>query len=75
MQSEELENAPKIRKMTVCRKGFARQGSEYAVFHIISLSGKWLKESGFRAGHVIDIACEQGRLVITLAEEQRFPGI
>ena len=69
------EKAPKTRKMTVCNKGFARQGQYNAVFPSISLSGKWLQESGFKAGHVIDIACENCKLVITLAKEQRFDGI
>jgi hypothetical protein len=64
------------RKMTICNKGFRRQkGRRYVSFPDIRLCGKWLMESGFKGGHVIDIACEDRKLVITLAEEQRFENL
>ncbi|MFT3979533.1 MAG: SymE family type I addiction module toxin [Ferruginibacter sp.] len=68
----------KTRRLTVCNKGFARGGGpmtdHYIVLPILSLTGKWLKETGFEGGHVVEVACEQGRLTITLAKEQRFKG-
>lgn len=57
--------------MTICNKYFRREKGN-AIFPDIRLCGKWLMESGFKGGHVIDIRCEDRKLVITLAEEQRF---
>jgi len=67
--------AARIRQMTICNKGFARESGRYVFFPIISLSGKWLQEQGFKGGQVIDITCEQGKLIITVAKEQRFEGV
>lgn len=61
--------------MTLCNKGFARVSNRYVFFPELHLRGKWLADNGFRAGHVVDITCEQGRLTITLAAEQRFDDI
>lgn len=75
MKNEAIKN--NTRKMTVCNKGFPRQrGRQYVSFpDDIRLCGKWLLESGFKGGHIIDIVCKNRRLIITLAEEQRFENI
>ncbi|WP_370629722.1 hypothetical protein [Flavobacterium sp. NKUCC04_CG] len=40
---------------------------------MVVLSGKWLKESGFKPGHQIDVTyVDRYRLLISLAREQRF---
>lgn len=76
------ETSPvKVRQRTVCNRYFPRKSSasnQYrgnVLFPIIILSGKWLLDSGFRAGHVVDIAYEDGRLTITIAKEQRFEDV
>ncbi len=75
-RNEEQETAKKrIRQMTICNKSHARERGQYVYFPVISLSGKWLKEHGFKPGHVIDIVCEDRRIVITVAKEQRFEGL
>lgn len=58
--------------MTVCNKGFERRSGDCALFPIIKLCGKWLRDSGFKAGHTIDITCEDGKIIITRSETQRF---
>ena len=69
--SKPLENKLSARRITVCRKSFWRlSGQRYAPFPILSLTGKWLQDSGFKIGHVVDIACETGKLIITLSNEQ-----
>lgn len=81
MDSQETSSAGKVRQMTVCNKCFARHSSagnlyrSHVLFPIISLSGKWLQDSGFRAGHVVDIYYEEDKLVITKAKEQRFEDV
>lgn len=73
---EEIINTPQVRKLTICNKSFRRvsryRSDRYVAFPVISLSGKWLQEQGFKSGQVIDITCEAGKLVITIAREQRF---
>lgn len=70
----------KVRKLTVCNKVFPRETAREncfrgnVAFPIISLTGKWLLETGFRSGHVVDIACEEGKLTITISKDQRFEG-
>ncbi|MCT3898611.1 type I addiction module toxin, SymE family [Elizabethkingia anophelis] len=54
--------------MTICRKCSA-SGVSYPV---ILLHGKWLKETGFKIGHVIDVQYKKTKLIITIAENQRF---
>ncbi|MGN6493018.1 MAG: SymE family type I addiction module toxin [Agriterribacter sp.] len=61
-----------VRQMTLCSRYFARSKNQYVRFPELVLRGKWLKETGFKTGHVVDIACENGKLVITVAKEQRF---
>jgi hypothetical protein len=63
------------RRLTICNKAYARKKGRYVSFPIISLNGKWLQQTGFRGGQVIDIACEECRLIITLAKEQRFENV
>ncbi|MDE5487299.1 SymE family type I addiction module toxin [Elizabethkingia meningoseptica] len=58
--------------MTICRKTFSRECTDYVSFPIITLTGKWLKESGFKVGQVVDIHYKTNKLVITIAETQRF---
>lgn len=73
---DKTANTLKTRQMTICNKGFVRENGRYVQFPLITLSGKWLKEHGFKAGQVIDIAYEEEcKLVITIAELQRFEGI
>ena len=75
MAIEQTSPPVTIRKMTICNKGFAREKGQYVFFPIISLTGKWLQQHGFKGGQVIDISCEEGKLVITIAKEQRFEGL
>jgi len=58
--------------MTVCNKSFGRQTVPFVCFPTIQLCGKWLKDAGFRAGHTIDITHEDGKIIITKSEVQRF---
>jgi len=63
--------ARQTRRLTICSKGFERlSGRRYVFFPTLNLSGKWLQDSGFKIGHVVNISCEDGRLTITLSEEQ-----
>lgn len=64
----------KKRQITICKKSFARAHNRYVYFPEIYLRGKWLKDSGFKTGHIVDVACEEGKLVITLSKEQRWVG-
>lgn len=62
-----------IRQMTVCCK--ASRGINNArpkLFPVLRLCGKWLQDSGFNIGHVVDIVCEQGRITITIANDQKY---
>lgn len=70
---EQSGKTAQTRRITVCSKGFERlSGQRWVFFPIISLSGKWLQDSGFKVGHTVDITCEEGKLTITLSEEQRY---
>lgn len=70
---EQSGKASQTRRLTVCSKGFERlSGQRWVFFPIISLSGKWLQDSGFKIGHIVDITCEEGKLIITLSKEQRY---
>ncbi|HET8572273.1 MAG TPA: SymE family type I addiction module toxin [Edaphocola sp.] len=72
-KAEQPGKATQTRRITVCSKGFERlSGQRWVFFPIISLSGKWLQDSGFKIGHTVDIACEDGKLTITLSKEQRY---
>lgn len=62
-----------IRRITVCCKTFTRfKSHQPALFPVLRLCGKWLQDSGFQIGHVVDIACEKGKLTITIAREQKY---
>ena len=63
---------PNKRKMTVCNKAFTRQSGPCKLFPIIQLCGKWLQDSGFKAGHTIDIKCKDGKIIITKSAVQQF---
>ncbi len=65
-----------IRRMTVCRYAFWGVNSRTATtLPALRLAGKWLQDSGFKPGHVVDIACEKGRLTITIAKEQKYEAL
>jgi hypothetical protein len=65
-----------IRRMTVCRYAFRGINSRTATsFPALRLAGKWLQDSGFKPGHVVEIACENGRLTITIAKEQKYEAL
>ena len=61
----------KTRQMTVCNKAFDRQRGPYVFFPIIQLCGKWLQESGFKAGHTIDMPRAQTLRRIILPQAAR----
>lgn len=72
-KEEQSGKTAQTRHITVCSKGFERlSGQRWVFFPIISLSGKWLQDSGFKIGHIVDITCEEGKLTITLSKEQRY---
>lgn len=58
--------------MTVCNKAFDRQRRPCTFFPTIQLCGKWLRDSGFKAGHTIDITYEEDKIIITKSALQRF---
>lgn len=60
------------RQMTFCSKTFYRENGKIVRFPTLTLTGKWLKESGFKIGQVVDIQYEKTQLIITVAENQRF---
>ncbi|HJV20755.1 MAG TPA: SymE family type I addiction module toxin [Sediminibacterium sp.] len=64
----------KTRQLTICNKYFPRPGRYmgHVIFPIISLSGKWLQESGFKAGQVISVNCEDRKLIITVVKECKY---
>ncbi len=79
METPEYTTPPaKVRKLTVCNKSFprvlSRNASRYIALPVLTLTGKWLLDSGFEAGHVVDITCEDRKLIITISKEQRFEG-
>jgi hypothetical protein len=70
---QQVKQAISIRRLTVCSKAFGRlSGRHFVPFPILSLSGKWLQDTGFKIGHIVDIACEAGKLTITLSNEQQY---
>jgi hypothetical protein len=70
---QQVKKAICIRRLTVCSKTYGRPSGRYFVpLPILSLSGKWLQDTGFKIGHIVDIVCEAGKLTITLANEQRY---
>lgn len=55
----------KERKMKV----YAQSGYKYKDTASIILKGDWLEDCGFEPGMAIKVACDDGKLVITKAEE------
>ncbi len=63
----------KTRKLTICNKYGGQKDGGAIRLPIVVLSGKWLEESGFKPGHLIDVVyVENCKLTITLAKKQRF---
>lgn len=56
----------KFRKMKV----YSSSGYNYKNTPSIILKGDWLKESGFEIGSLIQVECEDGKLIITQREEE-----
>ena len=52
----------KIRKMKVYN---VRRYEDYKDTPTIIMKGEWLKEAGFDIGSLIQVECENGKLVIT----------
>lgn len=69
---QDIPEGATIRQMTICKKRCARESNRYIYFPELRLQGKWLRQTGFSIGQVIDIMCEEGRITITLARKQRF---
>ncbi|MDV2446192.1 hypothetical protein CMU93_04275 [Elizabethkingia anophelis] len=51
-----------IRKITVCRKVF----SSYNYHPIITICGKWLKKSGFRAGDKLALKVYEKKIIVEI---------
>ena len=56
----------KIRNMKVYN---VRRYEDYKDTPTIIMKGEWLKEAGFDIGSLIQVECEEGKLVITPREE------
>lgn len=59
----------KFRKMKV----YEASGYNYKRTPSIILKGDWLKETGFDVGGLIQVECENGKLIITQREEEEEP--
>lgn len=55
----------KYRKIKV----YEASGCQYKITPSIVLKGKWLSEFVFDIGEQIEVKCEEGRLIITKANE------
>lgn len=53
-------------------KVISQSGHNYKATPTIMLKGQWLKELGFDIGDYVSITCENGKLVITLNQDQRY---
>jgi len=63
-----------VRRITVYSQTFSRESRPASIrFPKLHLCGKWLQDTGFKIGQVVDIACETGKLIITIAQEQKHP--
>ncbi|WP_407535318.1 SymE family type I addiction module toxin [Elizabethkingia miricola] len=51
-----------IRKITVCRKVF----NSYNYHPIITICGKWLKKSGFRAGDKLALKVYEKKIIVEI---------
>ena len=50
-------------------KVYEQSGYRYQTTPAIMLKGLWLKEWGFQEGTRISVQCEDGKLIITRAEQ------
>lgn len=50
-------------------KVYGQSGYRYKDTATIMLKGKWLEELGFAIGDPVSVKCEDGRLIITKANE------
>ena len=50
-------------------KVYNQSGYNYTPTPTITLKGKWLQELGFGANTPINVKCEDGRIIITRADE------
>ncbi|RQO30972.1 hypothetical protein DBR32_09700 [Taibaiella sp. KBW10] len=66
---------PATRRITICSKSYNRFGSRNTPYPVLRLGGKWLQDSGFKIGHVVDIICEKGRLTNAIAKEQKYEAL
>lgn len=59
---EQPKNVAQTRRLTICRKAIERFGQQHCVqFPILSLCGKWLRDSGFKIdGQPNDIMLSRG---------------
>lgn len=65
-----------VRRMTICCKASCSARRKIVtLFPVLRLSGKWLRDCGFRPGHVVEVACKKGRLCITIAKEQKYEAL
>lgn len=73
MQTVKIPRITKpTRRITIGRNIFWGMNNRRPTsFPALRLSGKWLKDSGFGIGEVVEIACEEGRLVITIAKDHK----
>ena len=51
-------------------KVYGMSGHNYKSVPTIMLKGKWLQEFGFEIGDKFHVSCEQGKLVITMPEDE-----
>lgn len=58
------------RHMSICSRSYIPFKSRCLPHPVIRLAGEWLQESGFGIGQVVEIACEPGRITISLAPAQ-----
>ena len=58
----------KFRKMKV----YNVSGYNYKDTPTIILKGDWLKETGFEIGSLIQVECENGKLIITPREPEEY---
>jgi hypothetical protein len=63
------------RRMGICSRSYIPFKSRCLSHPVIRLAGSWLQESGFGIGQVVEIACEPGRLTISLAPAQNPVGV
>lgn len=75
MKTNYNNNRFEKRKMTICRKSFTRSNRVNTDFPIITLCGKWLEDSGFEVGYVIDIHYSHQKLIIILSKEQPYKSL